>query len=184
MSWDHVCFLFTEGPGLAEKLATVGIVWQPSTPDSDGREDGIHFYKSADVHGQAFALASVLKGADGRAGGRPGTIFPLSSSCLPLKRFSPCFTMPCPLPARATTSPSVIRSTARLHGASSSASCRSSLRWMRGASTYRTTSASRSTLTRKTSTWREGPTSRGSCSTRWKKPFLRTGRRVSRPSKR
>ena len=69
MSWEHVCFLFTEGPGLAEKLATVGIAWQPSTPDGDGREDGIHFYKSADVHGQAFALASVLKGA--AEGGRP-----------------------------------------------------------------------------------------------------------------
>ncbi len=69
MSWEHVCFLFTEGPGLAEKLATVGIAWQPPTPDGDGREDGIHFYKSADVHGQAFALASVLKGA--AEGGRP-----------------------------------------------------------------------------------------------------------------
>ena len=60
---------FYRGPGLAEKLATVGTAWQPPTPDGDGREDGIHFYKSADVHGQAFALASVLKGA--AEGGRP-----------------------------------------------------------------------------------------------------------------
>ncbi len=100
LSRENVCFLFTEGPGLAEKLAPLGITHRPPVSGGEGYQPpapDIRFYKSADVHGQAFALASVLK--DRTAGGRtPGeddlstvivlpaaeTLFPVLHHALPL----------------------------------------------------------------------------------------------------
>jgi CRISPR/Cas system-associated exonuclease Cas4 (RecB family) len=104
LSWENVCFLFTEGPGLAEKLASLGITHRPPSSASPTGDEGvpqraadIHFYKSADVHGQAFALASVLKGGAGekRTQGQDDlstvivlpaadTLFPVLHHALPL----------------------------------------------------------------------------------------------------
>lgn len=61
---DEACFLFTEGPGLAQKLALLGLRDCEEAQDQACPEDrgkAFHFYKSTDCHGQAFALASVLK---------------------------------------------------------------------------------------------------------------------------
>jgi CRISPR/Cas system-associated exonuclease Cas4 (RecB family) len=98
LTWENVRFLFTEGPGLADQLAPLGITHRPSVDDPHlSPAPDIRFYKSADVHGQAFALASVLKGRTdcGRAPEEDGlstvivlpaaeTLFPVLHHALPL----------------------------------------------------------------------------------------------------
>jgi hypothetical protein len=100
LSWQNVCFLFHEGPGLEPKLASLGIEYCSSQGDrkASGCADGrFHFYKSPDSHGQVFALSGALKTGmeDGAASPgaalstvivlpTPETLFPVLYHALPL----------------------------------------------------------------------------------------------------
>ena len=99
LSWQNVCFLFHEGPGLAPKLASLGIEYRPSPADraaSDCADGRVHFYKSPDSHGQVFALSGALKDRMEDVQGpqealstvivlpTPETLFPVLYHALPL----------------------------------------------------------------------------------------------------
>ena len=99
LSWENVCFLFHEGPGLTARLASLGITYRPSQADLEAQgagNDNSHFYKSPDAHGQVFALSGVLKRrmedrGIPRAGlstvivlPAPETLFPVLYHALPL----------------------------------------------------------------------------------------------------
>ncbi len=97
LSWDNVCFLFHEGPGLPDKLASLGIDAHAAAAEkrTDKTNDGIHFYKSPDSHGQVFALSGALEArmdlnrADAALATvivlpTPETLFPVLYHALPL----------------------------------------------------------------------------------------------------
>jgi len=63
LSWEHVFFLFQEGPGIAGRLARLGIDFTATGPAPGGPPEGpeIFFHKSPDSHGQVFGLSGVLE---------------------------------------------------------------------------------------------------------------------------
>jgi hypothetical protein len=64
LTWENVCVLFREGPGLAGRLAALGIEYDPparSPETAPGEGPRISFYKSPDAHGQVLGLSALLR---------------------------------------------------------------------------------------------------------------------------
>ncbi|OPY67569.1 MAG: ATP-dependent helicase/deoxyribonuclease subunit B [Syntrophorhabdaceae bacterium PtaU1.Bin034] len=86
LGWENAFFIFQHGPGIESTLASIGIkvenaVFPPVDPEPHGPD--IHFYRSADSHGQVFALSGLVRAhMERRENGRPheGTVIVLPSA--------------------------------------------------------------------------------------------------------
>jgi ATP-dependent helicase/nuclease subunit B len=82
-----VSFIFQEGPGLGGRVSELGIETGNGEPLASGPD--IHFYSSPDVHGQVFALGSILKEkteTQGLSGVKTTVVLPSSETLFPLLR--------------------------------------------------------------------------------------------------
>jgi CRISPR/Cas system-associated exonuclease Cas4 (RecB family) len=92
VSWEKVCFVFKDGPGIGGRLHELGI--EAAIDRSEGAQPKVHFYQSPDTHGQVFSLSALLEKM--RAEGiplnertaivlpSPDTLFPLYQQSLSL----------------------------------------------------------------------------------------------------
>jgi ATP-dependent helicase/nuclease subunit B len=64
LGWDGAFLLFQDGPGMGEQLSFLGVEHRnEGAIDINSRNEcpKIHFHKSADSHGQVFALSALLR---------------------------------------------------------------------------------------------------------------------------
>ena len=80
-----VSFIFQDGPGLKEKLSSIGIEHAVVEVGGETAEPKITFSSSPDTHGQVFALAAALGKEDEETAiilPRAETLFPVIRHCL------------------------------------------------------------------------------------------------------
>jgi len=87
LSYENSLFIFHYGPGIEEKLQTLGVNVeheQPATPETE-----FHFYQSPDTHGQIYALSTVVTSRINRdkpLNERTAIVLPTSETLFPLLR--------------------------------------------------------------------------------------------------
>lgn len=87
LTFDHTLFLFQEGRGQLENLAELGL--RPSGAQGNESVPEIHFYSSPDMHGQVYALRSLIgkkKDEDGFLTEQSVIVLPSSETLFPLLR--------------------------------------------------------------------------------------------------
>ncbi len=60
LSWEKVCFVFKDGPGIEGRLHELGME-AAKRSGAKRLEPEVHFYQSPDMHGQVFALSALLE---------------------------------------------------------------------------------------------------------------------------
>lgn len=58
LKWNNSLFIFQDGPGMKEKLSSLGINAECGCAE---RKPQIYYYKSPDTHGQVFGVGGILK---------------------------------------------------------------------------------------------------------------------------
>jgi len=83
-SFDHVLFIYQDGPGVRKKIKDLGISIDQK---ADGKpQPEISFYSSPDAHGQVYALSSILKAKKTESSEDTVIVLPSSETLFPLLR--------------------------------------------------------------------------------------------------
>jgi ATP-dependent helicase/nuclease subunit B len=87
LSYDNSLFIFQSGPGMEEKLKTLGI--NIEREQFSAPETQFHFYQSPDTHGQVYALSTIIASKidrDKHLNERSTIVLPTSETLFPLLR--------------------------------------------------------------------------------------------------